>query len=63
MCVVARRSFPKRAKTHYFQTKNLENADNMPERLVQRRAAFELQCFRNCNAFAIASFLVSFFLL
>ena len=28
---------------------NPENADNTPERLARRRAAFDLQCFRNCT--------------
>ena len=52
-CVVAsHQNFPKRAKKQYFRTKNPEhpeNADNAPERLARRRAAFELQCFRNCT--------------
>ena len=50
--VVARWNFPKRAKKNIFEQKsseNPENANNTPKRLVRRRAAFELQCCRNCT--------------
>jgi len=50
--VVARPDFSRRTKTQYVGTKkpeNPENADNTPKRLARRRAAFELQCFRNCT--------------
>ena len=47
--VVATQNFPRRTKMQYFRTENPENTDNTPLRLARRRAAFELQCFRNCT--------------